>query len=55
MLMSKANLSEDQAYGCMMQAHQTGMGLVGKYPFERAEFFHNQLTDSGLTTMIKEE
>ena len=41
--MSKAALDESAAFECMMQAHQLGMGLVGTYMFERAEFFLTQL------------
>ena len=42
-------LSDGQAYQVMMQAHQNGVGIVGRFDFERAELYKTALIDNGLT------
>ncbi len=42
-------LSDGQAYQVMMQAHQNGVGIVGRFDFERAELYKTALNDNGLT------
>mmetsp|Transcript_17080 Transcript_17080/g.31900 ORF Transcript_17080/g.31900 Transcript_17080/m.31900 type:complete len:170 (-) Transcript_17080:239-748(-) len=41
-------LSDGQSYQVMMQAHQFGIAVIGRYHFERAELYHNGLRDQGL-------
>ena len=40
------DIDEDQAKTILEQAQMTGKGLCGKYPFERAELFKEQLLRS---------
>ena len=42
-------LSDGQAYQVMMQAHQNGVGIVGRFDLERAELYKTALIDNGLT------
>lgn len=42
-------LSDGQAYQVMMQAHQQGLSIVGRFDFERAELYRNALAENGLT------
>ena len=42
-------LSDGQAYQVMMQAHQNGIGIVGRFDLERAELYKTALNDNGLT------
>lgn len=51
-LMVQAGLSEGEAFECMMQAHQSGMGVVGTYFREIAEHHTTQLTQEGLTVSM---
>lgn len=41
-------LSECKAYKTMMQAHQTGLAVVGRYPLESAELYVNALRENGI-------
>jgi len=41
-------LSDGQAYQVMMQAHQNGVSIVGRYDFERAELYRDSLVEHGL-------
>ena len=47
-LVQVVGLSEMSAYQTMMQAHQNGLAVVGRYAFERAEMYHEALTDNGI-------
>jgi ATP-dependent Clp protease adaptor protein ClpS len=50
MCLSKiVGLSDGQAYQVMMQAHQNGIGIVGRFDLERAELYKSALIDNGLT------
>jgi ATP-dependent Clp protease adaptor protein ClpS len=50
MCLSKvAGLTDGQAYQVMMQAHQNGVSVVGRYDQERAELYRDSLRDNGLT------
>lgn len=50
MCLSKiVGLSDGQAYQVMMQAHQNGVSVVGRFDFERAETYKTALVDNGLT------
>ena len=42
-------LTDGQAYQVMMQAHQNGIGIVGRFDLERAELYKTALNDNGLT------
>jgi len=41
-------LSDGQSYQVMMQAHQNGIAIVGRYDFERAELYRDALKENGL-------
>ncbi len=47
-LVQLVGLSEIAAYQTMMQAHQNGLAVVGRYAFERAEMYHEALTSNGI-------
>jgi len=47
-LVQVAGLSEMAAYQTMMQAHHNGLAVVGRYPYERAEMYHEQLKTNGI-------
>lgn len=50
MCLSKiTGLSDGQAYQVMMQAHQNGVSVVGRYDQERAELYRDSLVDHGLS------
>jgi ATP-dependent Clp protease adapter protein ClpS len=50
MCLSKiVGLSDGQAYQVMMQAHQNGVSVVGRFDLERAELYRDALCDNGLT------
>ena len=40
--------SDTESYQIMMEAHNNGMGVVGRYQFEIAELYHNSLRENGL-------
>ena len=41
-------LTDGQSYQVMMQAHQNGVSVVGRYDFERAELYKVALSENGL-------
>jgi len=41
-------MSDGQSFQVMMQAHQSGVAVIGRYNFELAELYHNSLRDNGL-------
>lgn len=43
-------LTDGQSYQVMMQAHQNGVAVVGRYDFERAELFKTALVENGLVS-----
>ena len=47
-LVQVTGLSEFIAYQTMMHAHQHGMAVIGRYVFEIAELYHDQLKTNGL-------
>jgi len=47
-LVQIVGLSEMIAYQTMMQAHQNGIAVVGRYVYERAEMYHDALKKSGI-------
>lgn len=49
MCLSKiVGLSDGQAYQVMMQAHQNGVSIVGRFDYERAELYKVALVEHGL-------
>ena len=51
MCLSKiVGLSDGQAYQVMMQAHQQGVAIVGRFDHERAELYRNSLVEHGLVS-----
>lgn len=40
--------SDSESYQIMMQAHNDGMGVVGRYMFEVAELYYASLQENGL-------
>ena len=49
MCLSKiTGLTDGQAYQVMMQAHQNGVSVVGRYDQERAELYRDSLQENGL-------
>ena len=40
--------SDGESYSIMMEAHQNGMGIVGRYDFEIAELYNKSLKENGL-------
>lgn len=49
MCLSKiVGLSDGQAYQVMMQAHQNGVSVVGRFDYERAELYKVALVEHGL-------
>ena len=40
--------SDTESYQIMMEAHNNGMGVVGRYQFEIAELYYNSLRENGL-------
>ena len=49
------NLSEQDAINVMLQAHNTGVGLVIICDLEPAEFYSETLKSKGLTSTIEKE
>ena len=47
-LVQVTGLSEITAYQTMMQAHQNGIAVVGRWVFEIAEMFHDELKRNGI-------
>ena len=47
-LVRVTGLSEVAAYNTMMQAHQFGIAVVGRWVFERAEMYYEALKTSGI-------
>jgi|Transcript_1330 ATP-dependent Clp protease adapter protein ClpS len=47
-LVQVTGLTEIAAYQTMMQAHQNGMAVVGRWVYERAEMYHCALKDNGI-------
>ncbi len=47
-LVQITGLSELTAYQTMMQAHQNGVAVVGRYVYEIAEMYHNALKKNGI-------
>lgn len=41
--------SDTESYQIMMEAHNNGMGVVGRYQFEIAELYYNSLRENGLS------
>lgn len=41
-------LTDAQSYQVMMQAHQNGLAVVGRFDLEKAEWYRNALKDQGL-------
>ena len=40
--------SDTESFQIMMQAHQHGMGIVGRYNLEVAELYYKSLSENGL-------
>ena len=40
--------SDTESYQIMMEAHNNGMGVIGRYLFEVAELYYKSLQDNGL-------
>lgn len=47
-LVQIVGLTEMTAYQTMMQAHQNGIAVVGRYMYERAEMYHEALKKNGI-------
>jgi ATP-dependent Clp protease adapter protein ClpS len=47
-LVQVTGLKEIEAYQTMMQAHQNGIAVVGRYNYERAEMYHDALKQNGI-------
>lgn len=47
-LVQVTGLSEMAAYQTMMTAHHNGLAVVGRYPYERAEMYHEALKTNGI-------
>ena len=47
-LVQITGLKEIEAYQTMMQAHQNGIAVVGRYNYERAEMYHDALKTKGI-------
>lgn len=47
-LVQLTGLSEVAAYQTMMQAHQNGIAVVGRWMFERAEMYRDALAKNGI-------
>lgn len=45
-------LSEIEAYATMMQAHQHGIAVVGRWPYEVAEMYSDALRKNGIVCDI---
>jgi ATP-dependent Clp protease adapter protein ClpS len=47
-LVQVTGMSESVAYQTMMQAHQNGIAVVGRWVYEVAEMYHDSLKDKGI-------
>mmetsp|Transcript_13963 Transcript_13963/g.30543 ORF Transcript_13963/g.30543 Transcript_13963/m.30543 type:complete len:198 (-) Transcript_13963:449-1042(-) len=47
-LVQVTGMSEMTAYQTMMQAHQNGIAVVGRWPYEVAEMYHDALKKNGI-------
>lgn len=47
-LVQVTGMAEISAYQTMMQAHQHGMAVVGRWPYELAEMYHDALKKNGI-------
>eukprot|EP00566_Odontella_aurita_P025748 CAMPEP_0113553296 /NCGR_PEP_ID=MMETSP0015_2-20120614/15536_1 /TAXON_ID=2838 /ORGANISM="Odontella" /LENGTH=121 /DNA_ID=CAMNT_0000454353 /DNA_START=438 /DNA_END=803 /DNA_ORIENTATION=+ /assembly_acc=CAM_ASM_000160 len=47
-LVQIVGLTEMTAYQTMMDAHQNGIAVVGRYVYERAEMYHEALKKNGI-------
>lgn len=47
-LVEVTGMSEMLAYQTMMQAHQNGIAVVGRWPYEVAEMYHDALRKNGI-------
>jgi ATP-dependent Clp protease adapter protein ClpS len=45
-------MTEIGAYQTMMQAHQNGIAVIGRYVFEVAEMYHEALKKNGIVCDI---
>merc|ERR1712232_1077777 len=52
-LVQITNLSEVGAYQTMMQAHQNGIAVVGRWYYEQAEMYFEQLKGKGVVCDLK--
>ena len=53
-LMEVCSVNDGAAFQIMMNAHQNGAAVIGRYDFERAELYYTSLRDNGLTVdMVK--
>jgi ATP-dependent Clp protease adaptor protein ClpS len=51
-LVQVTGLSELRAYQTMMQAHQNGIAVVGRWVYEIAEMYHDALKNKGIVCDI---
>jgi ATP-dependent Clp protease adapter protein ClpS len=51
-LVQVTGMSESVAYHTMMQAHQNGIAVVGRWVYEVAEMYHDSLKDKGIVCDI---
>lgn len=51
-LVQVTGMSEMNAYQTMMQAHQNGIAVVGRWVYEVAEMFHEALKKNGIVCDI---
>ena len=51
-LVQVTGMSEVAAYQTMMQAHRNGIAAVGRWCFELAEMYHEQLRQNGIVCDI---
>jgi ATP-dependent Clp protease adaptor protein ClpS len=51
-LVQVTGMSEMEAYQTMMQAHQNGIAVVGRWVYEVAEMYHDALQNNGIVCDI---
>ena len=51
-LVQVTGMSEMDAYQTMMQAHQNGIAVVGRWPYEEAEMYQDALQKNGIVCDI---
>ena len=51
-LVQVTGMSEMDAYSTMMQAHQNGIAVVGRWPYEVAEMYPDALRKNGIVCDI---